>query len=362
MILCHVADLTTPRDIRESFSPDLSRAPAGVESVWLSTCHRRELYLAGPSDTVVAFARSVVPESGLTTHSELDAVNHLFRVASGLESVAVGEPQVLTQIRSAAADASRTGHFGPTLRSVFDRAVSVGRRARSRTPLGALNLSIGSLAAERVLSSLGELDSRSGLIVGTGEAALDAAVQFAKSGAELTVVGRRVARAIVIAEEVGATYRAFDEIADIDFDFAVVALSSPGTVPCETFSRAQIVVDVSAPSALFGEPNYELVFVDELTLTPDPAVSAAVDEAGRLVERELNEYRVWLDARSAASDIQLVAQHFEELANNSATPDETRRALGPVLHRLISTLKRSNAEERKTILRGLGIQFSKQKL
>src|SRR5947209_2130771 len=151
---------TSPLAVREAAAMDaggiaeaaatLLTAPAIDEIAILSTCNRTELYLfaetaAGAVDAAagVLIARDRSIASHLQTWHEMEAVEHLFRVASGLESQAVGERQILAQVRAALAIAERTGTIGPNLHSLFRSAISCARQARAGTALGQVQTSIG---------------------------------------------------------------------------------------------------------------------------------------------------------------------------------------------------------------------------
>ena len=150
---------TAPLAVREAVSPDSELLSGARESfglrptdevVVVTTCNRTEIYVhSDDTDDVVAgvtvwmAGRSASAQPYIRVWPELDAVEHLFRVASGLESQIPGEDQILSQVADALADAQRLGTTGPNTHALFRSAVSCGRRARQDTALGRVERSIG---------------------------------------------------------------------------------------------------------------------------------------------------------------------------------------------------------------------------
>src|SRR5438477_5711210 len=204
MILALCAGRTAPAELRARLAYDeltqrsvLEAERPGVgELALLCTCHRTEAYFtsAGDESEAVHGVAAILPGLLPTDQHDLevltgtDAIEHLFRVASGLDSLVVGEPQVLGQVRRAYALARDVGSTGPALANIFGRAIRLGRRVRTGTGLGRIGQSIGSIAADHLRQRLGGLAGRAGVVVGAGEAATDAAERLAKLGARLSVV------------------------------------------------------------------------------------------------------------------------------------------------------------------------------
>src|SRR5436305_1697580 len=206
MILALCAGRTAPAELRARLAYDELRQrsvleaerPGVGELALLCTCHRTEAYFtsAGDESEAVHGVAAILPGLLPTDQHDLevltgtDAIEHLFRVASGLDSLVVGEPQVLGQVRRAYALARDTGSTGPALANIFGRAIRLGRRVRSETALGRVGLSIGSIATAHLNERLGGVGGRAGTIVGSGEAAADAATILWKQGARLSIVSR----------------------------------------------------------------------------------------------------------------------------------------------------------------------------
>ncbi len=154
----------------------LAAEPAVSEVAILSTCNRAEIYvfaedLDAAKDSVTAHLIGDRDELRpfVRVWDEPEAVEHLFRVACGLESQVPGEGQILSQVAGALEAAQRLGAMGPNLHALFRSAISCARQARAGTALGRVNLSLGSEAVEAARAALGTLAGRSVLVVGAGE-------------------------------------------------------------------------------------------------------------------------------------------------------------------------------------------------
>lgn len=222
----------------------LQHAPI-AEAAVLSTCNRVEVYAALPRDVKpephrldeaakAITARLVArggPEVGkaLVRKHGSDAVRHLFRVACSLDSIVVGEPQILGQLKEAISIAVHHGSVGPTLNRALHRALHVGKRVRSETQIGQGQVSVSSVAVDLAAQIFGDLEGRVALLVGAGEMAEAAAKLLGKQGARIVVVNRSRERAERLAAEVGGEPRDWGELnwCLIDADIVITSTSSP---------------------------------------------------------------------------------------------------------------------------------------
>lgn len=348
MIIALSAGRDAPQELRErvALDEDGQRSVlAGVggtveELVVLSTCHRTEMYAVTPdpaADSVHALA-ALLP--GLRASDQHDvrymlgteAVEHLLRVACGLDSLVVGEPQVLGQVRRAFVLAQEAGAVGPRLATVFGRAIRLGKQVRAETALGRIGRSIGTLTADHLSHRFAGLDGRPGAIVGAGEAAVDAARSLHRAGASLSVVSRTPASAARLAEQVGGSAHPLDEMTDVfgRSDFAVVAVSGGILVRSDHIPRREgpapfAVVDLSVPRSVDarGRPDVDVRSLEEIPGPGGEDVAAAVADAEAMVRRELGEMEIREDARAAGPVILDLRARAEALVR-----DEVRRALG----------------------------------
>jgi glutamyl-tRNA reductase len=202
----------------------------------------------------------------VTVHYEDQAVAHLFTVAAGLDSMVVGETQVLGQLRAAYALAQDEGTVGRALHPVAQRALRVGKRVHSETGIDRAGASLVSAALDRTEARLGPLDGRVALVVGAGSMGALAATTLARRGAVVTVSSRTAASALRLADNVGGRAA---ELADLPAELAAADV----LVTCTGASGIVIGTDVVS-AALQKRADRQLVVVD-LALPRDVAPGVA---------------------------------------------------------------------------------------
>jgi glutamyl-tRNA reductase len=238
---------TAPVELREkmAFSEDrligalraLRTETGAAEAVILSTCNRTELYWAGPvgGDRMTAWLASHHAPNldfapSLYLREDRDAIEHAFSVASGLDSMVLGEAQILGQLKDAYRIAQQAGSTGPHLNKLFQAAFSTAKRVRTETQIGANAVSVASAAvalARRVYSDLG---SRRALLIGAGEMIGLTARHVAAQGIRhLVIANRSLARAQALAAEVRAYAVGLDSIASEleEADIVISCTASP---------------------------------------------------------------------------------------------------------------------------------------
>ncbi len=224
----------------------LTTIPGASEAVVLSTCNRLECYLAGTPDRQQVLSR-VAEHQGIDAatldahafwHPGMDGLRHLFRVVSGLESLVLGEYQIVHQVKTSY-DVAHQGHFtGAVLNPLFQRALGVAKEVRNNTAIGKYKLSVASVAVDLAKHIHGEVDRARLLVVGAGEIAELAVRYLLTAGVrELTIINRNEERAHSLAEEFRSA----------DFVPRVVPWSQLG----EALSQHDIVVtSTAAPHAV----------------------------------------------------------------------------------------------------------------
>ncbi len=210
------------------------------ESVVLSTCNRTEFYVA--TDDVAAARRALrgvveatrgldllAPTSSLYERTDALAVTHLFRVASGIESMIVGEPQILSQVKDAHAHARSGGATGPWLDRLFESALRTGKRARAETAIGVGVVSVASAACELARRHIDRLDERSVLVIGVGETSRIAATHVTHYSPRVTIANRTLDRARALADQIGASAIGLDDLPNAlaSADLVFTATSAP---------------------------------------------------------------------------------------------------------------------------------------
>lgn len=340
-----------PGDLPALAGPDLPEVAA------LSTCNRTEIYAAAP-DPAAAVARicaALAARAGwesarlrphLYSHIGCDDVlRHLGRVACGLESLVLGETQVLGQVREAYLRAAEAGTVGKHLHALFHQALAAGKRVHAETGLAARPVSVGGAAVDFAREVLGELQGRAAVLLGAGDTAETVARRLREAGfARIDVVNRGAERAARLAGVVGGT--AWDP-ADLEgrldeADVLITSTASPEPlVSRDLVSRAAarrggrplLIVDIAVPRdvepAVADLPGVRLCNVDDLEGVAaagrhererEAAAAAAIIEAG------LPALRAWLQGQGAVPVIRALTQRLEAVA--AAEADRTLRRMG----------------------------------
>lgn len=343
MIVALSAGRDAPAELRNRLALDeqgrlnLLKAPRpGIaELVVLSTCHRTELYATGegPDADMVHTLAAVMPGLLATDQHDMrfmqgiEAVEHLFRVAAGLDSLVIGEPQVLGQVRRALALAERAGAAGPVLSNIFGRAIRLGRRVRVETALGKLGESIGSIVAEYLADRFGSLSGRRAALIGTGEAAADAARALWKNDARVSIVGRTLSSAEDLAQQIDGEAFGMTEVAQVlsNSEFALVAVSGgqllePEQIPVRDRKNPFLFVDLSVPTAISaaGRADIEVRTLEDIPGPRGPEVTEAMIDAEALVKKEVADLEHWADTRASGPLILELHSWAERLAAEEA--------------------------------------------
>ena len=240
---------TAPLDVRErvAFSPDalghalrdLLGAPAVKEAAILSTCNRTEVYFHGAEpEPVVDWLEDFhhVPRDSLSpylyTLPREKAVTHAFRVASGLDSMVLGEPQILGQMKQAVRHAEAAGSLGLVLNRLFQRTFAVAKDVRTQTDIGSASISMAAASvklAERIFPSIA--DQRL-LLIGAGEMIELAATHFAaQQPKSITVANRTLERGAQLAARFGAEAITLNELPDRLPEFDIIVTCTASTLP-----------------------------------------------------------------------------------------------------------------------------------
>lgn len=261
LFLLGVSHKTAPVDLRERLdfsSRDVGSAvealasrSSAIESVVLSTCNRSEIYVASAApaerarDEIVDFLAEYhqVPSGTFTPHlfsrDDAEAAKHLFRVAAGLDSMVVGEPQILGQVKDAFQSASERRCTGPVLTKLFHWSFAVGKRVRTETALGEGAVSISYAAVALARKIFGRLQGRRVLVLGAGDiSSLTAQHLRAHGVGDMAIASRTAAHAEALASAVGGHPVRWDDFTSelSDADIVVTATGSQRPI----LTRAQV--------------------------------------------------------------------------------------------------------------------------
>jgi glutamyl-tRNA reductase len=261
---------------------------AGGTGVALVTCHRAELYGFGPAPTFDA-ARIQTGDG---------SVAHLMRVACGLESVIVGEDEVLRQVREALSRAAAGRRLDHRLRRLFETAIAAGRRARSGRSESSGNLAQSALAW---LHNKSDVSGRMVVVVGAGRMGAALAHSARRTGAQVTIASRDVMRASRLASEYAGSGVDLRRGAELAGQAAGVAVALGGPwIELEPVAAQDLppIVDISAPpavpDAVRARMNGSFLGIDDLYRRGGPLPGAYIKDAERLVGHKTAEYTAWL--------------------------------------------------------------------
>ncbi|EDT7908923.1 glutamyl-tRNA reductase [Salmonella enterica subsp. enterica serovar Hartford] len=344
---------TAPVSLRErvTFSPDtldqaldsLLAQPMVQGGVVLSTCNRTELYLSVEEQDNLqeALIRWLCDyhnlneddlRNSLYWHQDNDAVSHLMRVASGLDSLVLGEPQILGQVKKAFAD-SQKGHLNASaLERMFQKSFSVAKRVRTETDIGASAVSVAFAACTLARQIFESLSTVTVLLVGAGETIELVARHLREHKVQKMIIANRTReRAQALADEVGAEVISLSDIdARLqDADIIISSTASPlpiigkGMVERALKSRRNqpmLLVDIAVPRDVEPEvgklANAYLYSVDDLQSIISHNLAqrqAAAVEAETIVEQEASEFMAWLRAQGASETIREYRSQSEQI-------------------------------------------------
>jgi glutamyl-tRNA reductase len=332
--------------LREALS-EIKRGLA-AEAAILSTCNRTELYLSAAEPKAVTqwlahYHRFEPAELSpyLYTLPREQAVRHAFRVASGLDSMVLGEPQILGQMKEAARTAESAGTLGAVLHKLFQRSFAVAKEVRSTTQLGANSVSMAAAAVKLAARIFPSLREQSVLFVGAGDMIELCATHFAAQGpARLTVANRTFERAERLAHRFNA--RAIElkalpeQLHGHDIVISCTASSLPilGKGLVERALRARrrrpiFMVDLAVPRDIEREvaelDDVFLYTIDDLAGIVSANLDArrsAVEQAEAIIETQVGQFMHWMQARDSVPLIRVLREHAEQ-----ARRHELERAL-----------------------------------
>ena len=316
----------------------LRRLPGLREVFLLSTCNRLEVFAAADSrDAAEKILQSLDPVAIVACRFDEDALRHLFRVAASLDSMVVGDAQILGQVKEAAAQAQRAGALGPELQRAIARAVGTAKRVRTETEIARGALSLSSVAVEVAHKLLGDLRDRSIALIGAGKMAELAARELRAQGVkDLLVANRTGPRAEALAREADGVPLPLSDLP--------VLLVRADVVICSTGSAEHVVTREAVAAALKGRRHRPLFLVDlSVPRNVDPAANdldnvyvydlddlervarqnrtlrgAQIGRAEKIVEEELRAFMAQAHERDAVPVLARLRAHGEAVARMEA--------------------------------------------
>ncbi len=339
--------LAVPEEDVAALLAALVRAPGVREAMLVSTCNRVEVYGASPAgeaELAVTEVRRLLPESRgvkpssvsavLFSHVRTDAVRHVFRVASALDSLVVGEAQILGQLKDSFAVAGGARTSGPVLGRCLERAFGVAKRVRSETAISRGSSNVSSVAVELAARVFGDLHGKHVLVVGAGKMSALAARHLRRAGvAELVVTNRSPERAARLAEELDAVARPWGQLEELLAAADVVVSSTGAREPILTVPlfkkvakrrrwRPIVIVDIAVPRDAdpdIGKQDGVYVFdIDDLERVVAANLAERqkhADAAERIVAVEVGHFDAWLRAQKVVPTIRAMREHFARVAD-----------------------------------------------
>lgn len=368
---------------------DLKRRTRAGEMVLLCTCNRVEVMAAAQAtsgDSLGLLASRIVDEleSGvlqpgivhagapsvrphLYVRESREAIEHLFRVAGSLDSLVVGEPQILGQLKDAFASARAGKSVGPWLNRAFEHAFRVAKRVRTETSLGAGQVSIPTVAVDLAREIFSTLAGHKVVLVGTGEMATLVATLLGRAGAQVLVVGRTAEKARELAQRLGAEPRQWEDLPSLMVEADIVVSSTSArdhviTLDHITHAKRQrhgrnlFLVDLAVPRDVdprIGKLDGIFLYnVDDLAHVADAALAdrqKEAEKAAHIVAEETESYVRRAHAERITPTLVALRERFHSvleaeldrsLRGQRLTLEETqkealRRALGSAVDKML---------------------------
>ncbi len=352
--------------------------PIVDEAIILSTCNRVEIYgctsrsapASGVSEAAAQVRAFISKSRGyqaeklsevLYEHLETDAVNHIFQVASALDSMVVGESQILGQLKSAFGVSSREWAIGGVLGRCLERAFGVAKRVRTETGISRGASNISSVAVELAKRVFGDLAGKSVLVVGAGKMSALAARHLRADGAsKICVTNRSPEKSARLAAEIDGISRPWDEL-EMELAKADVVISSTGArepvLTKKLMKRAMkrrrykptFVMDIAVPrdvessvGKLEGVYLFDIDDLDRLVSENLKVRSKEASAAEELVQTEVCQFELWLKQQHIVPTIRALRQHFHDVA-------------GAEVNRALQQLAKASSEaDRENVIRSLG--------
>jgi len=366
LLLTGLSHHTAPVEVRERLAFEentllealdrLRRRPGMIEGMILSTCNRVEVAVTaeeqsdaeGSIERFLAESRSVEPDwmsPYLYRYHGPDAIRHLFRVASSLDSMVVGEPQILGQLKTAYALAKECGAISGYLDLVMTRAFNVAKRVRTETEIGASAVSVSYAAVELARDIFGSLAGKRVLLAGAGKMAESAARHLRRAGvSEILVTNRTRSRADLLAEEFQGQVVPYDEFLNVLPEVDIVLASSGAPhyiltreqmrgVISRRRNRPMFLIDIAVPRNIEPSVNqldnvflYDIDDLDRVVKSNLQARKNVAEQAEEIIAEEVERMVLRLKTREVAPTIISLQEQLEQL--RAAEIERARGKLG----------------------------------
>lgn len=347
---------TAPVEIREQVAFTPERLPEALqqlveqgsvsEAAILSTCNRTELYCGMSDDNTGqvlswfhnfhSLSKEEV-EPFFYAHPEKDAIQHMLRVASGLDSLVLGEPQILGQMKQAYSSANNAKTVGPLLNRLFQHTFSVAKQVRSDTAIGASPVSVAFAAVSLSKQIFSGFENHTALLIGAGETIELVARHLHENGiGRLIIANRTVEKAHVLASELGGYAIALSELPDHLAEADIVISSTASQLPIlgkgavesalkKRKHKPMLMVDIAVPRDIeteVGDLNDVYLYtVDDLKEIIDEGLKSrqeAAQQAEEIIDNQVTHFLGWMRSLDAVDAIREFRESGEEMRDQAA--------------------------------------------
>lgn len=372
----------------------IKRETGADEVALVSTCNRTEIYVRGKENSVATLVTNwLAAQHGganvnLRPHlyqlAEADVARHAFRVASGLDSMVLGEPQILGQVKLAAKVAAEAGTLGGSLDRLFQETFKVAKEVRTQTEIGATSVSMAAAALKLAQQLFGDIREIKLLLVGVGEMIELAATHFAAhSPKSIVVANRSIERGRELAQRFNATAISLQQLPERIHEFDAIITSTASMLPIigkgmiesalkQRRHRPIFMVDLAVPRDIEHEVGelddvflYTLDTLGKIIQQNSAKREAAVAEADRIIDIRTSEFMAWLGARASVPVIQQLRgkadqyrqTELERAKRMLAKGDDPAKVLEQLAHGLtnkflhhpLAALNRTHGAEREAL-------------
>jgi glutamyl-tRNA reductase len=399
LLLVGISHRTAPVELRERVDfqvrgvadalKALAERGSAREAVVVSTCNRAELYVAcdeaaATRQDLVRFVSDFngVAAVEIAPHvydvTDLDVARHLFRVAAGLDSLVMGEPQILGQVKDAHTIATDAHTAGPVLNRLFHTSFAVGKRVRTETGLGSGAVSVSYAAVALARKIFGDLSGRTVAVIGAGEMGKLTALHMKSQAVKaVTIVSRTMAHAARTAEAIGGASAAPWEELDAVLSASDIVITATGAAaPILTKAhieavmrprrnRPLFIIDIAMPrdvEAAAGEIEQVFLYnIDDLQASVRENLARRASEVARaetIVNEEVEKFGGWFRARGAIPTVVALRERFEAIRRAelerldfklSSLPPEARARVDEITHLIVEKLLLTPTEQLKAL-------------
>lgn len=352
--LIGISHKTSPLEIREKFSvaqdeivpfSELLQKETGISDiVILSTCNRTEIYFSQNKYDFHLAAKLVYKTlkqfKGIQkkywhtfySHSKSDAVRHLFEVASGIDSMIIGEDQIIGQIKDAYVFCTEEALTDAVLMRLFQKSFEASKRVRSETEIKMGNASISSAAVQKCMTLFDKLSDKRVLLIGAGETGSLVLQNLHKSGAyRIAITNRTHKKAEKLAEKHGCVPLPFEQMSPHLYLYDIVIVATGSKVPLVTTEmtreaaekregRKQVLIDISVPrnietgiEKLENVNLYTIDDLDEIVKTTMKKRKGCIDSATKIIDDMVTDFDEWMASRSLRPAIKAITYNMQKV-------------------------------------------------